>query len=144
MQGDVHGRLGGGIAGRQAVYIGQDVFQLERVSELREIYPLRKGGDGSHRLSQIRRHGGFSVADNPLIFNFYLHIRRGFPAIRCYGEGMRQFQLIGEKAKLHTAVAAFTHVETLRPAGAAQQGRSRQGQRGGFQKVASILHRKDW
>ena len=143
VQGYIYGALGGGVSRGEAVHVGEDVFHLEGVCELGKVYLIEEGSNRFYALAQVRGHGSLSVTHNSFPLNLYLHVRRGGTAVGGHGEYVCQFQLVGEKLHVKLSVA-FDNVELLGAAGATHEAGAYGCQACCFQKVASILHSRDW
>ena len=79
VQGNVHGSFRGGVALGERIDVRQDLVDAERVIEYAQVHLAQECRDTFHGLSQIRRHRGFAVARESVIFNLHLHVRGGFP-----------------------------------------------------------------
>ena len=154
VEGDVDGRLRRAVSGGEAVHVGEDVFQAERVRELLQIHFLQEGGHRVDALAQVGRHRGLAVAGVALVVDFHLHVRRGVAAVGGDGEGMLELELVRIEAELHPAgsdhdgldrfqgVAAGRYDRIGHPAllAADRQAGADGGQAGHFQEFASVLH----
>ena len=126
MQSDVNGRFRCGVARREAIYIGKDVIDAERVGELAQVHLLQESADALDGLAQVGRHGGLSVAGEAVVFNLYLNVRRGGAGIGGHGKDVAQLKFVGFPAEFHAGTAGGIDVIRLRGIAAAHTCAGRQ------------------
>ena len=81
MKRDIDGCLGRSVTGREAVHIGENRLQLERIIELTHIHLLQKGRNCFHTLTEVRWHRRFTISRISFIINTDLNSRSSLSGI---------------------------------------------------------------
>ena len=112
MKSDIYSGFCGVVFWREAVYICEYGFELERVVELFQIHFAKEVADALHCLTQVRGHRGFAITGISFIIDAHLHSGSGLARIRRHSEGMSEQQLIRLEAQLHLSRSESVDIES--------------------------------